>query len=81
MRTLVDIPKEDLEALDRLSKAERTSRAAIIRTAIADYIRDREQAERRAAMEAAFGLWKDRGIDGLEYQERIRAEWERDPGA
>ncbi len=26
----------------------------------------------------AFGIWKDRGIDGLEYQEAIRSEWDRE---
>lgn len=24
----------------------------------------------------AFGLWKGRGIDALEFQERLRSEWE-----
>jgi Arc/MetJ-type ribon-helix-helix transcriptional regulator len=81
MRTLVDIPEEQIEALDRLSRAERKSRAAIIRAAVADYLKERDQAERKAAIEAGFGLWKDLGIDGLEYQERIRAEWDRDPSA
>ena len=23
----------------------------------------------------AFGLWGDRAVDGLEYQERVRNEW------
>ena len=26
----------------------------------------------------AFGLWKGRGIDGLEYQRAIRSEWDRE---
>jgi predicted transcriptional regulator len=81
MRTLVDIPQEDIDALDQLSRTERKSRAAIIRAAVSDYLKERDQARRRAAIEAGFGLWKDRGIDGLEYQESIRAEWDRDPVA
>ena len=79
MRILVDLPVQHIEALDQLSRVDCKSRAAIIRAAISDYLTDRDQARRRAAIEAGFGLWKDRGIDGLEYQERIRAEWERDP--
>lgn len=79
MRILIDLPQEDVEAFDQLSATERRSRAAIIRGVLSDYLKDSEEARRRATMEAVFGLWKDRGIDGLEYQERIRAEWERDP--
>lgn len=28
-----------------------------------------------AASEHLFGLWKDRGHDGLAYQQELRAEW------
>jgi hypothetical protein len=27
------------------------------------------------ALDAAFGLWKDRTVDGVEYQRRLRDEW------
>jgi hypothetical protein len=30
-----------------------------------------------ALLEAANGLWRNRQIDGLVYQEQIRAEWNR----
>lgn len=81
MRTLVDLPQEQVDELDRLSKAERRSRAALIRAAIADYLKEHKRADRKAAFDAAFGSWADIGIDGLEYQERMRAEWDRDPAA
>jgi len=29
----------------------------------------------KAPIDEAFGLWADRHIDGLAYQENIRAEW------
>ena len=29
-------------------------------------------------LEAAFGLWKDHAVDGVEYQRKLRAEWDRD---
>ncbi len=81
MRTLVDIPEKDLEALDSLSREEKRSRASVIRAAINDYLAEKDRLKRRAALEAGFGIWKDLGIDGLEYQERMRAEWDRDPAA
>ncbi len=72
MRTLVDIPEKQLKELTRLSKARKTSRAAIIREAVIDYLgRKRSFGED----DPAFGLWGDRKIDGLEYQRKIRSEW------
>lgn len=72
MRTLVDLPERDLEQLAALSRSRKTSRAELIRQAVAGYL-----AQNRAAMEDSFGLWKDRGVDGLKYQDRLREEWER----
>jgi metal-responsive CopG/Arc/MetJ family transcriptional regulator len=71
MRTLVDIPGPDLDALDRLGRRRGVSRAKVIRQAIRDYLARSGQDEGASA----FGAWKDRGEDGLDYQRRIRAEW------
>lgn len=71
VRTLVDIGDPEVKALDRLAQRERMSRAALIRKAINDFL-----ARNNADIEAeAFGLWGDRKIDGLTYQENMRSEW------
>ncbi|WP_240535491.1 CopG family transcriptional regulator [Rhizobium freirei] len=71
MRTLVDIGDLEVKALDRLAQREKMSRAALIRKAIDDFL-----ARNSAASEVeAFGLWGDRKIDGLAYQDDIRGEW------
>lgn len=71
MRTLVEIGDPDVKALDRLAQREKMSRAALIRKAINDFL-----VRNNADIEAeAFGLWGDRKIDGLTYQENIRSEW------
>ncbi|MBB3660141.1 putative transcriptional regulator [Rhizobium sp. BK650] len=71
MRTLVDIGDPEVKALDRLAQREKMSRAALIRKAIDDFL-----ARNNADIEAeAFGLWGDRKIDGLTYQENMRSEW------
>jgi predicted transcriptional regulator len=71
MRTLIDIGDTQLQELDELSKAEKRSRAALIREAIDDFL-----AKRRSKHEGdAFGLWGKRKVDGLVYQERVRSEW------
>lgn len=71
MRTLVDLEEENIRALDQLAARRKRSRAALIREAVADYL------ERNAVGEAgeAFGLWENRKVDGLDYQERLRSEW------
>lgn len=71
MRILVDIPEKQLKALTRLSKAENSSRAAIIREALSAHL----EKKKPNAIEAAFGLWGDRAVDGLEYQRKLREEW------
>jgi metal-responsive CopG/Arc/MetJ family transcriptional regulator len=71
MRTLVDIDKADLRALDAVADRERRSRAAVIREAVSLYLEKKTASQ----MDDAFGLWGDRRTDGLEYQERVRSEW------
>ncbi len=70
MRTLVDIPKQQIDALAAIGAANRISRAEVIRRAISAYV-DRH----RAGGDDAFGIWKGAPEDGLRYQERVRSEW------
>lgn len=71
MRTLVDVGDSQLQELDELSKEEKRSRAALIREAIDDFI-----AKRRSKHEGdAFGLWGNRKVDGVVYQNKLRREW------
>ena len=71
MRTLVDLGDTQIQALDKLSKKEKRSRAALIRQAIDDYLRNRRDEQEGDA----FGLWGKRKVDGLAYQEKVRREW------
>jgi predicted transcriptional regulator len=71
MRTLIDLPDTQIQALAELCERVRQPRAAVIREAVAEYL------ERRTAksIEAAYGLWGAEAMDGLAYQEKARAEW------
>jgi metal-responsive CopG/Arc/MetJ family transcriptional regulator len=71
MRTLVDIPEQDVRALDELSRRRRVSRARVIRAAIGDYLARHKGRDG----EDAFGLWGKGAVDGLEYERRLRSEW------
>jgi len=70
MRVLVDIPERQIKALEALGRAEKVSRAEIIRQAISAYL-----DKKKPATSPAFGIWREREVDGLEYQEQVRSEW------
>jgi hypothetical protein len=76
MRTLIDLPEDDVQWLDRKADSEGKSRAAVVREAISQF----RATEGRKGIERYFGLWKSRDElgDGLNYQRRIRGEWDRD---
>jgi predicted transcriptional regulator len=74
MRTLVDIPDEDIEKLDALSAKTKRSRAAEIREAVKMYLI--QKADNNDWIERGYGYWKDRTDigDGVEYQRAIRED-------
>ena len=72
MRTVIDIPDDQVATLDRLADEAGKSRAALIREALQNLISSR-QPER--SLDEFFGLWGPSEEDGLAYQERMRAEW------
>ena len=75
MRTIIELPAAQIDALDALCRRERISRAEAIRQAVAAHV-GRASAVARAS---AFGLWRDRGIDALSYERQLREEWDRPP--
>lgn len=70
MRALVDIPQRQIDDLAAICEAKHLSRAEAIRQAIGLFI-DKNQ---KTSVDV-FGLWKDKKIDGLVYQEQVRSEW------
>jgi predicted transcriptional regulator len=58
MRTLVDIPDEDIQKLDAIAAQEKRSRASAIRDAVKLYLV--KNAEDKSWIERAYGLWADR---------------------
>lgn len=75
MRTLVDIPEEELKQLNQISKKKRVSRAHLVRCAISNYLNEQP----KDSLDKFFGIWADRKIDGLEYQLKMRSEWDHRP--
>ncbi len=74
MRTLVDIPDEDIEKLDALAKRHGKSRAAEIREAIRMHLV--QNAANKAWIRRGAGYWKHRSDigDAVEYQRALRED-------
>jgi len=74
MRTLVDIPDEDIEKLDAIAAKGRRSRASAIREAIRLYLVN--NADNRDWIARGAGYWKDREDigDAVEYQRAMRED-------
>lgn len=77
MRTIIEIPDDDVNVLDKMSKQEECSRAAIIRNAIKDYIEKNKEQHSSAVLSQAFGMWQKTPVDGLSYEDKIRNEWNK----
>jgi len=66
----VDIPDKQIYDLAEICEVKKLSRAEAIRQAIASYI----ESNKPGAVDA-FGLWKNRNVDWLAYQEQARSKW------
>lgn len=73
MRTIIELPAAQVEALDAHCRREGISRAEAIRRAVDAHVR----RERERGPDPAFGVWADRAIDGLTFERRLRREWKR----
>lgn len=80
MRTIVDLPEDQIERLRDYCQREHVSRAEAVRRGVEALLVDREKkrVELKAALDATFGMWKHRGIDTDTYLRELRAEWDRE---
>ena len=73
MRAIIDIPENLLREIDSLAKREDISRAEAVRRAMAEYVAKCSTPK----SDAAFGIWKSKHIDALEYEDSLRRELHR----
>ncbi len=75
MRTIVDLPKEQIEALYSYAKTKVISRAQAVRESVAAYLPVKKQ-KIDWRKHPAFGSWKGPKVDSVEYVRQLRAEWD-----
>jgi hypothetical protein len=78
IRTIISLDPEDKLWLDRKAEEENVTMTELVRQAIRRYREEREAATPSLdrLLEETSGLW--RREDGLEYQRRLRQEWEEE---
>ncbi len=76
-RTQVYLGAEELEVLERASRATGASRSELIRRAVRTTFGESSQAERLAALQASAGSWRDRDLTGAEYVDARRGDLNR----
>lgn len=83
MRTIVELPDDQVKALDSLGKKENLSRAELVRRAVKAYV-ENKRGKTADTVDKYYGFLKGtpdafEGMDGLAYQQKMRGEWdERD---
>src|SRR5258708_35400169 len=71
MRTIVDLPDEQIRALDAYSKKHGVSRAEAVRRAIAMFLPQHSHRKLDLSNHAAFGSCKRRKIDSIDFQRKL----------
>ena len=71
MRTIITLSDEHIHSLEVICKKENISRSEAIRQAVHQYI----EIQKPKNMDQAFGIWKERDISALLYEEELRSEF------
>lgn len=78
MRTIIDLPDEQIAKLAEICAEERISRAEAIRRAVGEWLARGQGDREERILEKTFGAWKHLGVDSDAYLAEIRSEWDRE---
>jgi metal-responsive CopG/Arc/MetJ family transcriptional regulator len=73
MRTIVELPGDQLASLAKFCAREKISRAEAVRRAVGSLL----QAHRPAKNDAGFGAWRSKKVNSRQLVSKLRAEWTR----
>ena len=72
MRTIVDIPEKQLDALAHLCERQNISRAEAVRRAVDRLLKESSITRK----DIGFGIWKNKRIDSRKFVDKARSEWD-----
>jgi len=73
MRTIIDLPEEQVIGLNLWCQRERISRAEAVRRAIASALLVQQPSPRAEA----FGAWSGKRLNSRKHVDSLRAEWDQ----
>ena len=73
MRTIIDLPEEQVSGLEVLCQREGISRAEAIRRALKSML----GAEKPRTRAGAFGAWSGKKLDSRKHVGMLRSEWDK----
>ena len=81
MRTVIDLPDEQVQALDALGADLSQSRAELVRRAVDLYLSEDKKRRSDAAVDSYHGFLSNvldafDGLDADAYMQKIRGEWD-----
>ena len=71
MRTIIDLPEDQVRGLDLWCERERISRAEAVRRAVSAALSIRKTNP----LADAFGAWSHKKLNSRNYVESLRSEW------
>ncbi len=71
MKTTIDLSEDKSQVLKKLSRQRGISTSKLLDEAVDMLLQTSTQPEEAQA----FGIWKSKVSDGLEYEARMRGEW------
>ena len=74
--TQIYLTQEERDGLKAAAQATGRDETELIHEALSQWLAADRDARRKAALEAAFGMWRDR--DDLPDFEELRRSWDRD---
>jgi hypothetical protein len=76
MKTEIELSAEQLKALERYCRITHTSHEQVIQQALLCFLPGNFPSRKNSLKEyPAFGIWSDRPVDALAYQQSLREEW------
>ncbi|GEM_PF-767515 len=75
MRTIIDLPEEDIKMLDHLAKGMSKSRAELVRRSVSAYLE--KEMENATISNDIYGAYDDVFTkDSLKLQNELRSDWD-----
>jgi hypothetical protein len=74
VKALINFSEEQVRALDQIARSQKIPRTRVVQEAVDLYLEQKSPAG--GGLPPGFGAWKEKRVDGLHYQRKIRGEWE-----